>query len=130
MKVRQRKYAICFGQLIGMYIAGTMPRRRAPNIISAGGTTLGDPRRVNIDWEGLMQRQAARSLVEEDLEELATPIVGAKVAAQMFGPDAAKKFTVARKKDGEIVGTYSTEAEAVAVIDKARAAKKASLVLV
>lgn len=130
MQVRHRKHAICFGQLIRMYIAGTMPRRQVPNIISAGGTTLGDPRRLNIDWEGLESKMALRSLVEEDAQELAAPIVGAKVAAQMFGPDAVKTYTVARKKDGEIVGIFDTLDAAQTVIDKAKAAKKATLVLV
>jgi len=119
MNLRQRKHAICFGQLIGMYIAGTMPRRRAPNIISAGGTTLGDPRRVNIDWPALEAKMALRNLVEEDYTD---PVE--------IGRENEKTFTVARKKDGVIVGSYTTEAEAVAVIDKAKAAKKASLVLV
>jgi len=94
------------------------------NIIDAGGTTLGDPRRLNIDWEGLMQRQAVRSLVEEEAIDAQLEAVAEDL---MFEP---KKFTVARKKDGEIVGTYTTQGEAQAVIDKAKAAKKATLVLV
>ena len=123
MNLRQRKYAICFGQLIGMYIRGTMPRRAAPNIISAGGTTLGDPRRVNIDWPGLEAKMALRNLVEEGYDH------ALEVVAESLIMEPAKTFTVARKKDGEIVGTYTDEAAAQAVIDKAKASKKAALVL-
>lgn len=123
MQVRHRKHAICFGQLIRMYIAGTMPRRQVPNIINAGGTTLGDPRRLNIDWASIAAKQAQRALVEP----------GGEIEqgyAEAMAAHTVKTYTVARKKDGEIVGTYTTQGEAQAVIDKAKAAKKATLVLV
>ncbi len=125
MNLRQRKYQICMGQLVRMMLASCMVQyNKAPakvHFMNAGGTT----RRVNIDWEGLMQRQSVRSLVEEDvvdaqLEQIAEDLITAP----------AQTFTVARKKDGEIVGTFATIDAAQAVIDKAKAAKKASLVLV
>lgn len=143
MNLRQRKYAICMGQLVRMYLNASMcsiphtPHR----IIAAGGTTLGDPRRI--DWAALEQKQSLRSLVEdpaghfiaepghvltvEDIE----PVVGRAFATGYVETvNAAKTYTVARKKDGEIVGTFGTEVEAQAIIDKAKAAKKAALVLV
>ena len=43
---------------------------------------------------------------------------------------AAVEYAVARKKDGVIVGTYGTLAEANEVIEKAKAQKKAALILV
>lgn len=39
-------------------------------------------------------------------------------------------FTVARKKDGVVVATYETEEEALEVIAKAKASKKAALHIV
>jgi len=41
----------------------------------------------------------------------------------------AKQYTVSRKKDGGVVGVYETLAEAEDVIAKAKAQKKAALVL-
>jgi len=122
MKVRQRKFHICMSQLVAMYLRNfetcSVPKTQH-TIIDAGGTTLGDPRRMNIDWEGLMQRQAVRSLVEPEPVDVVVDTSG-----------SMGTYTVARKKDGVIVGTYTTEDEAQAVIDKAKAAKKATLVLV
>lgn len=131
MKVRQRKFDICMGQLVRMYLSASMCS--VPNtphrIINAGGTTLGDPRRI--DWAALENKQALRSLVEDPsghfIAEPGSVLVVEDLEDVLF---PKKTYTVARKKDGEIVGTFDTEDEAQAVIDKAKAAKKASLVLV
>lgn len=41
----------------------------------------------------------------------------------------ARQYTVSRKKDGGVIGVYETLAEAEEVIAKAKAQKKAALVL-
>jgi hypothetical protein len=41
---------------------------------------------------------------------------------------SSQKFVVVRKKDGEIVGEFNTEEEALAEIEKAKRAKKAALI--
>lgn len=61
-------------------------------------------------WGDMMAKQAVRQLVEPE----PTSVV----------------FTVARKKGGEIVGTFDSLEQAQAEIDKAKKAKKATLVLV
>lgn len=137
MNLRQRKYAICFGQLIGMYIRGTMPRRLG-RIVDAGATTKNDPRRVNINWPELEAKMALRNLVEPEVEpfipEPGRVLMVEDMEPSIFGfaggiTKGSGLYTVARKKDGEIIGTFTTEGEAQAVIDKAKAAKKATLVL-
>ena len=47
-------------------------------------------------------------------------------AAELLEPIT---YTVARKKDGVVVGTYTTIVEAETVIAKAKASKKATLVI-
>lgn len=137
MKVRERKQAICNSQR-----GWILHKPMVFNIVSAGGTTLHDPRRIDvaheighagagIDWKGMEARWAQRQLVEE-------PAIDAQLEAiaeeNIFGfaggiTKGSGIYTVARKKDGEIVGTFSSEEQAQAVIDKAKASKKAALVL-
>ena len=59
-------------------------------------------------WRDLERKQAIRSLVEPDGTE----------------------FVVARRSDGVVIGTFGSIADLEAVIEHARASKKASLVLV
>lgn len=55
-------------------------------------------------------------------------LLAAKIARDKLIIDAAAvRYTVARKKDGEIVGTFCTLEEAEAEVAKAKRAKKAAL---
>lgn len=64
-------------------------------------------------WAELERKQAVRQLVETD------PVEAAKI-----------EYVVAKKSTGEVVGTFDLEEDALAMIEKARKAKKASLVMV
>lgn len=129
MKVRQRKQAIYMSHLVRMLLSICHFKPVKASVIGVGGTTLGDPRRI--DWAALEQKQSLRSLVEDPTGHfIAEPgsVLVVEDLGEMLLPK--KTYTVARKKDGEIIGTFETEEAAQAVIDKAKAAKKAALVLV
>lgn len=64
-------------------------------------------------WAEVERKQAVRVLVEPD------PVEAAKI-----------EYVVAKKSTGEVVGTFDLEEDALAMIEKARKAKKASLVMV
>jgi hypothetical protein len=65
-------------------------------------------------WKELEGKMSLRSLVED------TPEVAA----------AKIEYVVAKKSTGEVVGTFDLEEDAIAMIEKARKAKKATLILV
>lgn len=79
-----------------------------------------------IDWIQLEQRQAQRMLVEDTLIE---DILESGKEMPVF-PALPASYTVARKKDGEIIGVFNSMELAQAAIDKAKSSKKATLVLV
>jgi len=64
-------------------------------------------------WADITKKQAVRQLVEPD------PVEAAKV-----------EYVVAKKSTGEVVATFDVEEDALAMIEKAKKAKKASLILV
>ena len=82
------------------------------------------------------KQNAAESTPEKNTAQQPTADEAAKTAETAKADETAEKsaepetFTVARKKDGEIVGTFKSRELAEAVIEKAKKAKKASLVLV
>lgn len=142
MQVRHFKHSIIARMWYNGESMPIAPQRTV--LIAAGETTKNDPRRykdievipnnsdISINWDGIMHRSARRMLVEsypeEHIIERGTVVIYDETR-DLVGEALAKVFTVARKKDGEIVGTYITEAEAQAAIAKAKAAKKATLIL-
>lgn len=84
-------------------------------------------------WKDLSSKMSQRFLVEpEPVEEVAS--LGSLLQRKLDGDaavEAAKiEYVVAKKSTGEVVGTFDLEDDALAMIEKARKAKKATLVLV
>ncbi len=72
-------------------------------------------------WKDLSSKMSQRFLVEPDPDQSYSE---AEVEA------AKVEYVVAKKSTGEVVGTFDLEEDALAMIEKARKAKKATLVLV
>jgi hypothetical protein len=96
--------SLFYGRPIGQHLF--IPERGAALMVQELGDHILD-QGMKINWAELEAKQAMRCLVEE-----------------------AEKYVVRRKKDGVIVGEFFTMSEAQAIIDKAKASKKAALELV
>lgn len=132
MNLRQRKYAICMGQLVRMSMHPTCWEfnKVLNHFVQVGSTTKNDPRRFDLHEQ--LHREKMRDLVEPFIPEHGSVLVVEDNGDFGFAGGLTKGsglYTVARKKDGEIIGTFTKLEDAQAVIDKAKAAKKASLVL-
>lgn len=75
----------------------------------------------NIFWDDLVARQAKRSLVEGDPDEVV--VIDNLSAVQ----EAAVEFVCARVKDGVVVDTFDTREAALALVKKHAKQKKAKL---
>lgn len=120
MNLRQNKQRIL--RLMGYIAADAKWQRYIDKLLELTPEEIAEEASRIKFWAELESKMSMRCLVEPGLvviDDLSTKL-----------QPAVMTYTVARKKDGEIVGTFDSLVEANEAIDKAKRAKKASLVLV